>query len=58
MKNFIDEFSNDESGAITVDFVVLTGALVLLGFLIMSIVGTQVETNAKSVKDYLISQKP
>ena len=31
MLNFIKKFKNDESGAITVDWVVLTAAIVLLG---------------------------
>lgn len=31
MLNFIKNFKNDESGAVTVDFVVLTAAIVLLG---------------------------
>jgi len=31
MLNFIKNFKNDESGAVTVDWVVLTAAIVLLG---------------------------
>ncbi|MBQ2260764.1 MAG: hypothetical protein II336_05290 [Loktanella sp.] len=31
MLNFIKNFRNDEDGAVTVDFVVLTAAIVLLG---------------------------
>jgi Flp pilus assembly pilin Flp len=31
MYNFIKNFSNDEDGAVTVDFVVLTAAIVVLG---------------------------
>ena len=31
MLNFIKNFRNDEDGAVTVDFVVLTAALVVLG---------------------------
>ena len=31
MLNFIKKFKNDESGAITVDWVVLTAAIVLFG---------------------------
>lgn len=31
MLNFIKKFRNDEDGAVTVDFVVLTAAIVVLG---------------------------
>ncbi|WP_439154724.1 Flp family type IVb pilin [Yoonia sp.] len=34
MLNFIKNFRNDEDGAVTVDFVVLTAAIVLLGLLV------------------------
>lgn len=42
MLNFIKNFRNDEDGAVTVDWVVLTAAIVALGLL----VGTQVKTAA------------
>ncbi len=42
MLNFIKNFRNDEDGAVTVDWVVLTAAIVALGLL----VGTQVRTAA------------
>ena len=34
MLNFIKNFRNDEDGAVTVDWVVLTAAMVVLGVLI------------------------
>jgi Flp pilus assembly pilin Flp len=34
MLNFIKEFRNDEDGAVTVDWVVLTAAIVALGLLV------------------------
>ncbi len=34
MLNFIKNFRKDEDGAVTVDFVVLTAALVILGLLV------------------------
>ncbi|SEN36999.1 hypothetical protein SAMN04488003_11444 [Loktanella fryxellensis] len=40
MLNFLKNFRNDEDGAVTVDWVVLTAAIVALGLL----VGTQVRT--------------
>jgi Flp pilus assembly pilin Flp len=34
MLNFIKNFRNDEDGAVTVDFVVLTAAIVILGIIV------------------------
>ena len=42
MLNFIKNFRNDEDGAVTVDFVVLTAAIVVLGLA----VGTAVSSGA------------
>jgi Flp pilus assembly pilin Flp len=42
MLNFIKNFRNDDDGAVTVDWVVLTAAIVALGLL----VGSQVRTAA------------
>ncbi len=39
MLNFIKNFRNDEDGAVTVDWVVLTAAIVGLGIAIMTTVG-------------------
>ena len=36
MRKFIEGFLFDEDGAITVDFVVLTAAICLLGFVVVS----------------------
>ncbi len=49
MLNFIKNFRNDEDGAVTVDWVVLTAAIVALGLL----VGTTVR-NAAIAKTALI----
>ena len=40
MLNFIKNFRNDEDGAVTVDWVVLTAAIVLLGAAIAATVPT------------------
>ena len=45
MLNFIKNFRNDEDGAVTVDFVVLTAALVILGL----IVGTALTSGASDL---------
>jgi len=42
MLNFIKTFRNDEDGAVTVDWVVLTAAIVLLG----AAVGTSISKGA------------
>jgi Flp pilus assembly pilin Flp len=49
LKNIINKFFNDESGAVTVDWVVLTAAIVGLGMLIMSSVGGGIETLGDSI---------
>ena len=45
-------FINDESGAVTVDWVVLTAAIVGLGIVVMNIVGTGIQSlGTKIVND-------
>ena len=39
MTNFIKNFRNDEDGAVTVDWVVLTAAIVGLGIAVLTSVG-------------------
>ncbi len=55
MLNFIKNFANDESGAVTVDWVVLTAAIIGLGVAVMTSVGAgatdladDIETNLKA----------
>ena len=45
MKKFFEKFSRDEDGAVTVDFVVLTAAIVVLGLA----VGTAVTRGASGL---------
>ncbi|PRY76968.1 hypothetical protein CLV80_107145 [Yoonia maritima] len=45
MLNFIKNFRNDEDGAVTVDFVVLTAAIVVLGLA----VGGAIASGAKGL---------
>jgi Flp pilus assembly pilin Flp len=45
----LTKFSKDESGAVTVDWVVLTGAVVGLGLLISSTMGSAINTAATSI---------
>jgi Flp pilus assembly pilin Flp len=51
MLNFIKEFHNDEDGAVTVDWVVLTAAIVALGLL----VGTTVRNAAIAKTDLIVA---
>lgn len=46
--NIFKNFAKDESGAVTVDWVVLTAAIVGLGLAVISVIGPRI-TNAGSV---------
>ncbi len=50
MLNFIKNFRNDEDGAVTVDFVVLTAAIVLLGLAVGTAVSQGARTLANDIK--------
>ena len=56
MLNLIKNFRNDEDGAVTVDWVVLTAAIVLLGLLVGGAVRTGATTLAADVQADLIGQ--
>lgn len=47
--NIFKNFKNDESGAVTVDWVVLTGAVVGMGILIGAPVSNAITSKANSV---------
>ena len=53
MLNFIKNFRNDEDGAVTVDWVVLTAAIVILGLLVGSTVSDGASALANSVAEDL-----
>ncbi len=53
MTNFIKNFRADESGAVTVDWVVLTAAVVGLGIAVMTLIGPAIRTTADSIKSDL-----
>ena len=58
--NLVKNFRNDEDGAVTVDWVVLTAAIVGLGIVVMNTVGGGLKTTATtlsgSVSDAVGSQ--
>ncbi|HHX91270.1 MAG TPA: pilus assembly protein [Paracoccus sp.] len=51
--NLIKTFSNDESGAVTVDWVVLTAAIVGLGIAVIMSVSGGVNNLASNISDAL-----
>ena len=51
--NIMKSFMRDEAGAVTVDWVVLTGAVVGLGIVVMDIVGTGIEDLGQKIVDDL-----
>lgn len=51
--NLIKNFRNDEDGAVTVDWVVLTAAIVGLGIVVMNSVGGGLKTTASTLNTNL-----
>ncbi len=47
--NIFKNFRKDEDGAVTVDWVVLTAAIVGLGLVVMGTVGNAIKSNATTV---------
>jgi Flp pilus assembly pilin Flp len=54
--NILKSFKNDEAGAVTVDWVVLTAAIVGLGIVVMTTVGGGITTLSTSVAADITSQ--
>ncbi len=57
MFNFFKSFKTDESGAVTVDWVVLTAAIIGLGVAVMTSVGKGTTGLAKTISDDLAGTK-
>lgn len=57
MLNFIKNFRNDEDGAVTVDWVVLTAAIVGLGIAVLATVGGKTVTAADTTGDAIAAVK-
>lgn len=53
MLNFIKNFRNEEDGAVTVDFVVLTAALVILGLIVGTALTTGASDLAGDIQDHM-----
>ena len=58
MFNFIKNFRNDEDGAVTVDFVVLTAAIVVLGLAVGGAISAGAGGLANEIKGALDNQNP
>jgi Flp pilus assembly pilin Flp len=58
MINNINTFINDESGAVTVDWVVLAAALVGLGLAVMSVVSGGIENLSTDIGQTLADTDP
>ena len=58
MMNFIKNFKNDESGAVTVDWVVLTAAVVGLGVAAYSSINTGATTLTGNIGSYMATITP
>jgi Flp pilus assembly pilin Flp len=58
MINFIKNFSKDESGAVTVDWVVLTAAVVGLAVAAYSSIETGAQSLTSDTATYMTGKKP
>ncbi|SIT91637.1 hypothetical protein SAMN05421665_3431 [Yoonia rosea] len=56
MLNFIKNFRNDEDGAVTVDFVVLTAAIVVLGLAVGGAISSGAQDLANDIETQLDTQ--
>lgn len=56
MKLFTMKFKKDESGAVTVDWVVLTAAIVLLGGVVVNIISNGLSSLATKIDTELSSK--
>jgi Flp pilus assembly pilin Flp len=56
MLNFIKNFRHDEDGAVTVDFVVLTAAIVVLGLAVGTAISRGAEGLANEIETSLDTQ--
>tara|TARA_R110002073_G_scaffold282113_1_gene446336 strand:+ start:136 stop:351 length:216 start_codon:yes stop_codon:yes gene_type:complete len=56
MTAYIKNFAKSESGAVTVDWVVLTAAIVGLGLAVMAVVSAGVEDLSTDIQGQLVNQ--
>lgn len=51
MSKFIKDFAKEETGAVTVDWVVLTAAIIFLGFIVGTMVSTATVDSGEMIGD-------
>ncbi len=51
----IKGFAKDENGAVTVDWIVLTASIMLLGVLTLSLTNGGIQTQAEKVRDGILA---
>ena len=56
MLKLLKTFSKDECGAVTVDWVLLTSTLVILGFLMMAIIGGAAQDQGNWLEDTMLDK--
>lgn len=55
MKNWLSKFRKDESGAVTVDFVVLTAAICTLGLLVVVAISGGATDLANDIENFMLN---
>ncbi len=53
MDLYVNDFCQDESGAVTVDWVVLTAAIIGLGMLVLIPIAFSATSSSQGVADYI-----
>lgn len=56
MLNFLKDFRSDEDGAVTVDWVVLTAAIVGLGIAVLTVIGDGTMALSNKISSQLSAQ--
>lgn len=56
MSKLLKAFSRDECGAVTVDWVLLTSTLVILGLLMMQVIGGAAQDHGNWLHDTMLDQ--
>ena len=54
----LKQLRHDDSGAVTVDWVVLTAAIVVLGIGVVSVISPGLTAGSDSIRDKLVSADP
>lgn len=55
MRLTLKEFCKEDSGAVTVDWVVLTAAIIGLGMIVLIPIAYSTDSSAQGVSDYIVN---